>query len=239
MLASLQYKILCNLWPLEPVKEVPGGAAKLTYYLNPFLSGLKGLDVLDFGCGDGSESLALAPSARSVFGLDINSGSIATATERLAATGYENVTFGTLLPPGRTFDAIISLDAFEHFSNPPAILRQMASVLRPGGKILASFGPTWYHPWGGHLFSVFPWAHLLLSERALVRWRNRFRENKAKHMMEGLNGWTIGKFERMARESGLTVEKFECVPIRALRAIHCRLTRELTTSVVQMTLVQL
>lgn len=238
MLASLQYSLLCKFWPLEPVKDVPGGAAKLTNYLNPFLQGLQGLDVLDFGCGDGSESMALAPTARSVFGLDINAGAIGIASQRLAQTSLSNVTFGTSLPPGRTFDAICSLDAFEHFSDPAGIVRQMATVLRPGGKILASFGPTWYHPRGGHLFSVFPWAHLVLSERALVRWRNHFRDNKAAHMREGMNAWTIGRFERMARASGLAVESFHCIPIRPLRAVHCQLTREITTSVVQMTLVR-
>ena len=46
----------------------------------------------------------------------------------------------------------------------------MESYLAPGAKVIATFGPTWYHPLGGHLFSVFPWAHLIFTERALLRW---------------------------------------------------------------------
>jgi ubiquinone/menaquinone biosynthesis C-methylase UbiE len=53
---------------------------------------------------------------------------------------------------------------FEHFTEPKLALDAMYRLLRPGGTLVASFGPTWYHPLGGHLFSVFPWAHLIFSE---------------------------------------------------------------------------
>ena len=49
----------------------------------------------------------------------------------------------------------------------------------------ASFGPPWYHPLGGHIFSVFPWAHLVFSEKVLLRWRKKFRpEQKARSIAE-------------------------------------------------------
>jgi SAM-dependent methyltransferase len=239
MLANLEYKLLCKFWPLEQANNVPDGEAKLTHYLNPFLSRLEGLDVLDFGCGDGCETLALAPTVRSIVGLDINPQYIANATRKVEKLSLGNITFATEIPNGRTFDAIISLDAFEHFEDPPAILKLMYSVLRPNGVLLASFGPTWYHPYGGHMFSVFPWAHLVLDEKALVQWRNQFRANKARHMKEGLNWWSIGRFEKMVNESPLTVKEFQCIPISSLRPIHCRITREFTTSVVQMRLTRL
>ena len=71
------------------------------------------------------------------------------------------------MEPPRSIDAIVSIDAFEHFSNPASALKTMHAMLNPGGRVYVSFGPTWYHPLGGHLFSVFPWAHLLFSETAL------------------------------------------------------------------------
>jgi hypothetical protein len=131
---------------------------------------------------------------------------------------------------------VISLDAFEHFEDPAAMLRLMEGALKPNAFILASFGPTWYHPKGGHMFSVFPWAHLVLAEKALIDWRNHFRENKAQRFKDGLNGWSIAQFERMVRESPMKLEEFDCVPISSLRSVHCKLTREFTTSVVQMRL---
>src|SRR5262249_12349737 len=133
-------------------------------------------------------------------------------------------------------DVVLSLDAFEHFSDPEGILGLLFDLLKPGGRLLASFGPTWYHPRGGHLFSVFPWAHLVFSERALLRWRSDFIADGATRFAEvrgGLTGLTVRRFERMGRVSRFETERLEVVPIRPLRFLANRLTREFTTSVVR------
>ena len=54
-------------------------------------------------------------------------------------------------------DLIISLDSFEHFADPAGALAHMRGLLRPG--VMAAFGPTRYHPLGGHVYSVFPLSH--------------------------------------------------------------------------------
>jgi SAM-dependent methyltransferase len=136
-------------------------------------------------------------------------------------------------------DVIVSIDSFEHFADPADILRTMHDLLVPGGRVLASFGPTWYHPLGGHLFSVFPWAHLVLSEAALIRWRNDVRSDGATRFGEvagGLNQMTIRRFVSTVGASPLTLERLECVPINKLRHLHSRLTREWTTAIVRATL---
>jgi hypothetical protein len=115
----------------------------------------------------------------------------------------------------------------------------MSKLLKPGGKVLVSFGPPWYHPKGGH-FPLFVWAHLLLTEESLLKWRSKFKHDGALRFHEvagGLNQMSIRKFERLVANSALRIETFETVPIRAVRALHCRLTRELFTSVVRSTLV--
>ena len=58
--------------------------------------------------------------------------------------------------PDEPVDAIVSLDGFEHFDRPGEVLDLMHGLLKPGGFVVTSFGPTWYHPLGGHLFSLFP-----------------------------------------------------------------------------------
>jgi hypothetical protein len=55
----------------------------------------------------------------------------------------------------------------------------MRRMIKPDGCVIAAFGPTWFHPLGGHLFSVFPWAHLIFTERALIRWRSDFKTDGA------------------------------------------------------------
>src|ERR1041385_4952904 len=44
--------------------------------------------------------------------------------------------------PAGLADIIVSIDAFEHFSDPAAILTLMGTLLKPGGALFASFGPT-------------------------------------------------------------------------------------------------
>jgi SAM-dependent methyltransferase len=138
-------------------------------------------------------------------------------------------------PPANPFaDLAISIDSFEHYSDPAAVLRRLYGLLRPGGVLLVSFGPPWRHPYGGHLFSVYPWAHLLFSEAALVRWRDGRRDDHPGSFAEaGLNRMTVKRFEQLARESSFEVEVLDAVPIRRARRLHNRLTREFLTSTVR------
>jgi len=108
------------------------------------------------------------------------------------------------------------------------------SPARRGGKVLAAFGPTWYHPLGGHIYSVFPFSHLLFSERALVRWRSLYKSDGATTIEEsGLNKMTIRRFIQLVEASPLRFASFELLPIRPLRRIANRVTREFTTAAVR------
>jgi hypothetical protein len=99
---------------------------------------------------------------------------------------------------------------------------------------VSSSGPPWYHPLGGHLFSVFPWAHLIFSEAALIRrWEDRRPGRPSNFAEAGLNRMTVRRFERLVRESPFEIDVLEIVPIRRLRRLHNRLTRELLTSTVR------
>jgi hypothetical protein len=128
------------------------------------------------------------------------------------------------------------VDAFEHFADPAGVLTVMAGLPRPGGRVFATFGPPWLHPRGGHSFSVFPWAHLLFTEEALLRWRADYCADGARRFEEvegGLNRMTVGRFERLVAASAFEVASFEAVPIRAARWLHGRWRRALFTSMVR------
>ena len=131
---------------------------------------------------------------------------------------------------------VVSLDSFEHFSEPEQMLALMGECLSDSGCVMASFGPTWFHPLGGHLFSVFSWTHLILTEATLIRWRADFKTDGARRFGEvagGLNQITIERFERMVGASGLPVVSLRVLPIRRLERLHCCATREFTTAVVR------
>jgi SAM-dependent methyltransferase len=216
------------------------GKSKVRVLLgDDIIASMQGKDVIDFGCGAGTESIELAQAgARSVVGVDLLTHRFPDAERRARDAGVsDRVRFVTT--PDAPADVVVSLDSFEHFDRPDEILRIMATFLRPGGRVVASFGPTWYHPLGGHLFSVFPWSHLIFTEKALIRWRSGIRSDGATRFSEsegGLNQMTICRFERLVNESPFRIVHLQAVPIRPLRPIANTFTREFTTAIVRCTL---
>jgi len=197
--------------------------------------------VIDFGCGEGAEAVEMArKGAERVIGIDIREDVLEIAKQKALDAGVHN-TCSFASSTTELADIVVSLDAFEHFADPAEILRIMNKLLKPSGEILASFGPTWFHPLGGHLFSVFPWAHLIFSEKALIAWRSTFKADGATRFGEvagGLNQMTIAKFEELVAGSPLSLASLELVPIEKFRRIHNRFTREFTTAIVRCRLVK-
>lgn len=206
-----------------------------------FFARVAGKVVIDFGCGEGAEAVEMAGmGARRVIGIDIREDVLQKARHRARDAGVQNTCFFASSTKERA-DLVVSIDAFEHFADPAAVLRTMNALLRPAGEILVSFGPTWYHPLGGHLFSVFPWAHLIFSEDALIGWRSTFKTDGATRFSEvagGLNQMTIAKFEQLIAGSPLESAALELAPIKKLRRLHNRATREFTVAVVRCCLVR-
>ena len=239
VLDRLGYRLLRIIAPDEPTHmsgSAFAGRSKLDVLLGKeFLEDVSGRDVIDFGCGEGTESVELAERGARVLGIDNRESVLKVARARARQAGVESrCRFAT--NADQQVDMIVSIDSFEHFSDPAGVLQVMYALLRPGGSVVTSFGPTWFHPYGGHLFSVFPWAHLMFTERALLDWRSHIRSDGARTFGEvegGLNQMTIRRFERLVSASPFSTERLELVPIRKLRRVHNGLSREFTTSVVR------
>lgn len=237
---TIGLRILRTIAKESPERDAPEAHAEWKIeaaFGGQLQAALAGKTVIDFGCGDGQQAVAMAaavPDCR-VIGLDIQQKHLDRAQQRAAQAGTED-RCSFAITTGERADVIVSFDAFEHFSDPLAILKIMSNLLKPDGEVLVSFGPTWLHPYGGHLFSVFPWAHLIFTERALIRWRARFRQDGARCFGEvegGLNQMRIAQFERLVEASPLTIEWLETVPIRGLAILRHRYLREFGTSLVR------
>jgi SAM-dependent methyltransferase len=217
--------------------EVYKGRSKIEVLFGPGIwDEIAGRVVIDFGCGWGEEAVDMARhGAKKVIGLDLRERLLASARETAERAGVSDIcTFTT--KTDEKADVIMSLDAFEHFDDPAGILKIMRGLLKRDGRVIAMFGPTWYHPLGGHQFSVFPWSHLLFTERALIRWRSDFKRDNAMRFNEvegGLNQMSISRFERIVAASDFEFESLEAVPIRKLRRFHNRLTREFFSAIVR------
>lgn len=103
--------------------------------------------VLDAGCGSGRVTEWLAerlPDGR-VIALDASPSMIEAARRRLARFG-DRVTFvvadlgGPFTLPTGLVDAILSTATFHWVPDHDALFRNLAAVLRPGGRLVAQFG---------------------------------------------------------------------------------------------------
>jgi SAM-dependent methyltransferase len=238
--SGFQVRLLKRFFPSAPLSNsgaAYAGKSKLAILMGPgFFAEIAGKMVIDFGCGEGDDSIEMVRrGAGRVIGIDIRNDVLNVARQKADEERIgPQCSFAT--STNELADVIVSVDAFEHFSDPAEILRIMYHLLKPSGAVLISFGPTWYHPLGGHLFSVFPWAHLLFAEEALIEWRSTFKTDGATRFGEvagGLNQMTIARFEALVAGSLFRIDSLELVPIRKVRRFHNRLTREFSTSIVR------
>ena len=102
--------------------------------------------VLDAGCGSGRVTEALAerlPAGR-VVALDASPAMLVEARRRLASFGdrieYVQADLGQALPIEGHVDAILSTATFHWVPDHDALFRNLAAVLRPGGRLVAQCG---------------------------------------------------------------------------------------------------
>jgi len=105
-----------------------------------FLPLIKGLKILEVGCGVGDFALYLSQQGADVTAIDFSSQAIKLATEKSKAQGG-NVHFvvadaQTLPFTENSFDLIISCECLEHVPSPQLALNEMHRVLKPSSKLI-------------------------------------------------------------------------------------------------------
>jgi SAM-dependent methyltransferase len=112
---------------------------------NPFTLGplQPGENVVDVGCGAGIDSLIaaamVAPGGR-VIGVDMTPSMLTRACQSAVESGLTNVEFHAALAealpvPDQWADVVISNGMLNLLPDKPAALREMARVLKPGGRL--------------------------------------------------------------------------------------------------------
>jgi trans-aconitate 2-methyltransferase len=102
--------------------------------------------VLDAGCGSGrvTELLAERLPRGHVVALDASEAMLAVARRRLAGfgdrVGFVRADLGRPLPIDPPVDAILSTATFHWVADHDALFRNLAAVLRPGGRLVAQCG---------------------------------------------------------------------------------------------------
>ena len=182
---------------------------------------LAGLSVVDFGCGNGPVTSALAERAGSVLALDIDADAIEEGRRRVAEQGLENVelfagTFQELVDEVRGrggCDLFLLFAVLEHQTIEERIttLALARDVVGEDGYIVVCESPNRLLPWDHHT-SQLPFFGLLPDDLAL-RYLDRVEREDFREAVAG----ALAESEASGREQlvrwgrGVSFHEFELV----------------------------
>ncbi len=187
-------------------------------------SGLPFRQVLDFGCGVGSNAEALAAEGRELVGLDATAEALERARQlglytKLVLSGDENIPL-----PDTSLDLILAADVLEHIDDVKA-LHEMYRTLRPRGVLLVTVpAHRWLWNWnddyshhlrryekqqlvsrleeaGFMIRKISSWNFSFVLPVLLVSWmqRLRTRPERLENNLRSLPSWMNGLLLNLMR----------------------------------------
>lgn len=177
---------------------------------------LDGARLLDFGCGSGSSTIALARlfPRTEIVAVDLDEGNVSVA--RLRAQHYEvaNAVFRVSpgpfeLPPDLgTFDVVYLSAVYEHLlpAERPVLMAKVWDVLRPGGTLFLNQTPHRFYPLEGHTtgLPLLNYVPRRLAHPAARHLSNRVGRDATWESLlrAGVRGGTEGQILRHLRATG-------------------------------------
>ena len=106
------------------------------------LDSLKGLRILDIGCGGGLLSEPLARLGAGMVGVDPSETNIEAAKQHAEQSGlaidYRCTTAEDLAEADEQFDIVLAMEVVEHVSDVPLFVASCADMVKPGGLMIAA-----------------------------------------------------------------------------------------------------
>ncbi|HEX7242282.1 MAG TPA: methyltransferase domain-containing protein [Longimicrobiaceae bacterium] len=165
----------------------------------------------DAGCGSGAFTMYAAKIGNQAVGMSFDRANQEKAEERARILGLDNVRFVTgdlreldrHAPGLGTFDQVICLETIEHILDDRKLVADLASLLKPGGRLLLTTPYKHYRPLlGDRLSEVEDGGH--------VRWGYTHEELERLFAEQGLettakeyvSGWVPQKIMNLMRRVG-------------------------------------
>jgi SAM-dependent methyltransferase len=197
---------------------------------------------LDAGCGNGAFSIYAARAGNEVVAASFSAAELERARRRAQRLGVRTISFRELdlrevdahrADLGR-FDQIICMETIEHVADDAALVRSLAELLKPGGRLLISVPSAGHRP----LFSeeLQPSAsedgsHVRYGYSA-ERLRELVRQAGLEPSSEGLISGVVSQkvtnlMRRLTGRVGRPLAWLLVLPLRALVVLDAPLTRAL------------
>ncbi|GMU79861.1 MAG: SAM-dependent methyltransferase [Acidimicrobiia bacterium] len=172
------------------------------------LGDVRGLDVLEYGCGGAQWSVALAASGARAVGLDLSRTQLSHARRlvRQAAAGVALVCATATAAPfvDASFDLVFCDHGAMSFADPAATIPECARLLRDGGRLVFALSTQ---------LRSLTWdpRRERVTRRLHTRWRPRWVDDTGEGTVDFV--WSHGEWIRTLRAHGFEVD--DLVELRA------------------------
>ena len=109
------------------------------------------------------------------------------------------------------FDYVVSKDTFEHTTNIEKILFKFHKITTNNGKIFLGFGPLYnfYNGDHGRTGAIFPWFHLIIPEKLLIKNINKKKGLNISKIEElGLSKYSYKQYSEFLNNSKFDIAYF-------------------------------
>lgn len=178
---------------------------------------MKGISLIDVGCGEGGGVCAMHDAGAACVGFDIDTHRVDVARSMQDNRGITfevgNIYEQQVPFEDRRYNLVCLHDVFEHLEDKDAMMQKLMAYMKPdGGRILITF-PPYYSAYGAHQqllntsFAKLPFFHLLpFAVRSILP---RLRNENPVFVEEITKLWRLKmgmkKFEAIAAQNGLHI----------------------------------